>query len=67
MIRLTQDAYLELCEENGGFCLACHAEAFGIEPDAREYQCEDCGAAKVYGAEELLLMGEITFTEGARA
>ena len=39
-----------------GFCLACGAEAFSVEPDAREYTCESCGEPKVYGAEELLLM-----------
>ena len=39
-----------------GFCLACGAEAYGVEPDAREYECEECGEKKVYGAEELLVM-----------
>jgi hypothetical protein len=44
-------------DENAGFCLACHEEAYGIEPDARRYRCEACGERKVYGAEELILMG----------
>lgn len=44
-------------DENAGFCLACGEEADSIEPDAREYECESCGESKVYGAEELLLMG----------
>lgn len=44
-------------DDNIGFCLACGAECSGIEPDARRSHCESCGAAKVYGAEELLLMG----------
>ena len=44
-------------EDNGGFCLACGAEAHGVEPDARRYTCEACGAPKVYGAEELVLKG----------
>ena len=38
-----------------GFCLACGTEAFGVEPDARRYECESCGELKVYGAEEILL------------
>lgn len=42
--------------EDMGFCLACGAEAYGVEPDARKYECEECGKEKVYGAEELLLM-----------
>jgi hypothetical protein len=41
--------------DNPGFCLACGAEVDGVEPDARGYECEVCGARKVYGAEELLL------------
>lgn len=40
-----------------GGCLACGELADGVEPDAREYTCESCGEPKVYGAEELLLMG----------
>jgi hypothetical protein len=43
-------------DDNLGFCTACGAEAYGVEPDARKYQCESCGAPAVYGAEELLLM-----------
>jgi hypothetical protein len=44
-------------DDNLGFCLACGAEAYCVEPDARRYECESCGEHKVYGAEELLLMG----------
>ncbi len=40
-----------------GFCRVCGAEHCGVEPDARKYPCEDCGAREVYGAEELLIMG----------
>ena len=42
--------------EDDGFCLACGAQAYGVEPDARRYECEECGERKVYGAEECLLM-----------
>ncbi len=41
--------------DNPGFCVSCGFEADGIEPDARRYECESCGALAVYGAEELLL------------
>ena len=41
--------------DNPGFCLACGAEAEGCEPDAEQYECESCGAAAVYGAQEILL------------
>jgi hypothetical protein len=43
-------------DEYIGFCIACGAEHAGVEPDARRYPCDACGARKVYGAEELLLM-----------
>lgn len=43
-------------DTNTGFCLACGAEASGVEPDARRVRCESCSEPKVYGAEELMLM-----------
>jgi predicted RNA-binding Zn-ribbon protein involved in translation (DUF1610 family) len=42
--------------DNPGFCLECGAEVEGVEPDASEYQCEECGEPRVFGAEEILLM-----------
>jgi predicted RNA-binding Zn-ribbon protein involved in translation (DUF1610 family) len=42
-------------EEYIGFCIACGAEAYDVEPDARRYECDDCGANKVYGAQVILL------------
>ncbi len=41
--------------DNPGFCIRCAAEAEGVEPDARKYECESCGEFGVYGAEELLI------------
>jgi len=41
--------------ENVGFCVKCGYMQDGVEPDARRYTCEDCGAKGVYGAEELIL------------
>jgi len=57
--KVTLDQILEAIEadDNLGFCLACGAEAFNVEPDARRYTCESCGKPRVYGAEELLIMG----------
>ena len=46
-----------LSEAYKGFCLACGKTQSGVEPDARKYTCESCGAPKVYGAEELVIMG----------
>lgn len=55
---LTLDVILQALESDEylGFCLACGAEHEGIEPDARRYACGECGAHRVYGAEECLLM-----------
>jgi DNA-directed RNA polymerase subunit RPC12/RpoP len=39
-----------------GYCTKCGSKAYEVEPDARKYECEKCGAKAVYGAEELLLM-----------
>lgn len=53
----------ELIDGTQGFCLKCGSEAYGVEPDARGYRCEACDAPKVYGLEELLLMGLAKFVE----
>lgn len=48
------DDYMGWCTSCGAFTTPC------CEPDAREYQCDDCGKSTVFGAEEALLMGYIT-------
>lgn len=40
---------------NPGFCLECGYEQEGCEPDAEGYECEECGAFAVMGAENVLL------------
>lgn len=58
---ITNAALLDAAErrmttlDNPGFCLLCGLEVEGVEPDARNYQCEGCGAEQVFGADELLL------------
>jgi hypothetical protein len=51
------DLLEEMLDDDQGFCLACGSIEDGVEPDAIRYTCSDCGAAKVYGASELALMG----------
>lgn len=60
------DTLMQECESdaNTGFCLACGEQADNVEPDARRYECESCGAHKVYGCQELLLMGLYYSTQG---
>jgi len=40
-----------------GFCLSCGESRYECEPDARNYECEECGEMKVFGAEEILIRG----------
>lgn len=60
-LSVTGAAIMEACErrrtslDNPGFCLACGAEADGVEPDACAYECEACGEPQVFGCEELLM------------
>ena len=59
MTRPTLDQVMTAAEadDNLGFCLDCGEEHSNIEPDARRYKCEACGELRVYGAEEILIMG----------
>ena len=63
MIVLSESEYFRLNEDCGGFCLACGDEAYGVEPDARHRRCESCGEFRVFGAEELLVMGKLEIEE----
>ena len=44
-------------EDLVGFCTTCGAEKDMCEPDARNYECDECGEYEVFGAEMLLHMG----------
>lgn len=48
-----------------GFCIACGEDAYGVEPDARRYECESCGENKVYGLEEIVMRGWVAYTPEA--
>ena len=49
--------------EDKGLCIYCGDEAWGVEPDARKYECESCEKNGVYGLEELFIMGYIKIAE----
>ncbi len=42
--------------ENLGYCTSCLAERDCVEPDAENYECEECGSLKVFGAEQIILI-----------
>lgn len=57
---LTKERIMRAAEDllsldDPGFCIICGVDAFGVEPDARKYECEACGERGVYGAEELAM------------
>ena len=55
--RITLEQYQEADEMLLGFCALCGAERGGCEPDARKYECEQCGKNTVYGAQMFLEAG----------
>ena len=56
-VKCTMEDVYEGC--NGG-CIACGDLQMGdVEPDARNRTCESCGEPKVYGLEELIVMGKL--------
>jgi len=55
-----EDIEALLYQDNAGICLDCGEPHDNVEPDARGYTCTHCGARKVYGAQEVLLMGAYT-------
>ena len=59
-LRFTLEQIEPMIHDMGGFCIACGAEVYGIEPDASGYLCEECGAERVYGAQELVIMGLVS-------
>ena len=65
---ITLDSILAaVADDYIGICVRCGQEQEGVEPDARKYECDSCGANSVYGAEELLLAtGAVQKFMGAR-
>jgi predicted RNA-binding Zn-ribbon protein involved in translation (DUF1610 family) len=41
------------------FRSSCGEIAYNVEPDAEKYKCEACGEKQVYGAEQILIMGNV--------
>jgi len=58
-IQIDEADYYDAQENYVGYCLECGECQGGCEPDARKYECENCGQRSVYGAEELLIMGRL--------
>jgi hypothetical protein len=63
LIELPEAKFVDLAADNMGVCLGCGEYQGGCEPDAHSYECESCGARRVYGMEEALIMGAVTFVD----
>ena len=57
---ISVETLLSLIEEaecsgrDGGICTACGIDVDGVEPDARNYRCPDCGEMAVSGTLSLM-------------
>lgn len=60
VFHMSEDEYEMFDFDNVGFCIACGADRDCCEPDAQQYECDECGKNAVYGTPELLIMGRIT-------
>ena len=60
MMTFRLETIQEAMDSQCGFCVSCGAERECCEPDARKYDCPECGKNKVYGAEELIVMGLVS-------
>lgn len=64
LVTVTFEEYAEHEQSYDGVCLGCGQwTCGGCEPDAREYECEECGRLTVYGAAEALIMGKLDLEE----
>lgn len=56
-LKINIDEVMEAIEsgEYMGFCVECGEAHDCVEPDARNYSCQACGAMTVFGAEQILL------------
>lgn len=57
MVKATEE---DVSEGLNGGCVSCGEIQYGgCEPDARKYECNNCGKKTVYGLEELVMMGQL--------
>lgn len=60
---MTTDEYEMNDADYIGFCISCGADKDCVEPDARNYECDECGKHTVFGTSMLLVMGRINITD----
>lgn len=62
MIELTLDQIEEADNACEGFCASCGHQQPCVEPDAENYECEECGEPEVFGAQQIVLLGKVAVT-----
>jgi hypothetical protein len=61
---IPEDEYLEAVDSNLGWCTECEEFTNDFaEPDAENCKCDFCGQMTVMGAEQALILCEISFSE----
>lgn len=60
-MKLTENEYREHRNEYNGYCTECDdIGRWGCtEPDAENYECEECGESKAMGIDNALIMGHL--------
>jgi len=60
-MKMSEEEYRENSDDYNGYCTNCKdiGRYGSTEPDARNYECEDCGKKTCFGIEEALVMGLI--------
>ena len=62
--KMTEETYRQAAHNYDGICLSCgEVTCGGVEPDARNYNCDACGALRVWGLEMALVAGYIEIEE----
>lgn len=60
---MSEETFEAMRDDYMGLCFSCGHDTYNVEPDARGYKCEACGENKVFGVEEILIMGRILISE----
>lgn len=60
---INEEQFTELRESYSGICAECGAVRYGnTEPDAEDYECEECESESVQGIENALLSDIVMIT-----
>lgn len=62
-IHMTLKEVEDLAEDYCGVCIECGNVRNDCEPDARNYDCYDCGKKSVFGMDEAILQSLIFVDE----